>query len=71
MTGFNDDEWFIRLRADPTPYADDPVGAGRFYRAIGIYLVAWGRFEGHFVSALLMLRAIGWDIVPTADMPIA
>jgi hypothetical protein len=64
-------EWFVRLRVDPTPYADDPPNADAYYRALGLYLVAWGRFEGHFVSALLQLRALGWADIPTEGMPIA
>jgi hypothetical protein len=31
----------IPVRVDPTPYADDPVDAPAYYRALGIFLVAW------------------------------
>lgn len=61
----------LRLRVDATPYVDDPPNAHVFYQALGLYLVAWGRFEGHFVSALLQLRALAWEALPMRDMPIA
>jgi hypothetical protein len=61
----------LRLRADSTPYTDDPPTAGAYYQAIGVYMVAWGRFEGHFVATLLTLRAMGWDSIPREGMPLA
>lgn len=59
----------IPVRVDSTPYADDPVDAPAYYRALGIFLVAWGRFEGHFVSALLTLSALQWDSTETHELP--
>lgn len=71
MVDAQSNPWLLRLRVDATPFEDDPPFASRWYQALGLYLVAWGRFEGQFVSALLQLRALGWDAVPMGAMPIA
>jgi hypothetical protein len=59
----------IPVRVDPTPYSDDPVDAGAYYYALGVFLVAWGRFEGHFVSTLVTLSALTWDSTEKHELP--
>jgi hypothetical protein len=61
----------LRLRADATPYADDPPNAGTFYQAMGVYLVSWGRFETHFVADLCSITALTWDANPVHQIPLA
>jgi hypothetical protein len=45
----------LRLTIEHTPSPNDPKGADEFYRALGIFMVAWGRLEGQFVVCLLSL----------------
>ncbi len=59
----------IPVRVDPTPYHDDPPNADLFYRVLGLYLVAWGRFEGHFVADLLTLSVLSWGTTPKHELP--
>lgn len=61
----------LRMRVDPTPWHDDPPTAPIFYQALGVQLVAWARFEGHFVTALVQLIGLVHEIIPLADMPLA
>ena len=44
---------YIRLQLEHTPSPNDPEGAPRFYQALGTFVMAWGRLEGHFLSCLL------------------
>ena len=71
MTEPSDQLLLIKLRVDPTPWPDDPPSAALFYQMLGVQLVAWGRFEGHFVSAMLQVAAIVYDIMPITDFPLA
>lgn len=48
----------LPIRPDPTPYKDDPILASRFYQMLGTFIVAWGRYEGHFVSTLFVTTAL-------------
>ena len=45
----------LRTTIEHTPSANDPKGADEFYRALGIFMVAWGRLEGQFVVCLISL----------------
>jgi hypothetical protein len=45
----------LRITIEHTPSPNDPEGADEFYRALGIFVVAWGRLEGQFVVCLLSL----------------
>lgn len=48
----------LRITAHATPHPSDPPDAHEFYTALGQFTVAWGRFEGHFSGALLMILAM-------------
>lgn len=65
------DPLFLLLRVEATPYDDDPASADDLYHALGVYLVAWGRFEGHFVSHLRTMSVLAWDIESEHELPIA
>jgi hypothetical protein len=45
----------LRIAIEHTPAPTDPKGADEFYKALGIFIVAWGRLEGHFVVCLMTL----------------
>ena len=66
-----DKQHVIRFRADATPYFDDPRNAGEFYRILGMFFVAWGRFETHFVLDLLTITALTWNTAPSHQIPLA
>jgi hypothetical protein len=48
----------LRITAHSTPHQLDPPNAEEFYAALGMLVVAWGRFEGHFSGALLQILAL-------------
>jgi hypothetical protein len=48
----------LRITAHHTPHRSDPPEAHLFYAALGKFVVAWGRFEGHFTGALLQILAL-------------
>jgi hypothetical protein len=48
----------LRITAHATPHASDPANASELYAALGMFMVAWGRFEGHFNGALLQILAL-------------
>ncbi len=66
-----DQHHLIRFRGDPTPYFDDPRNAGEFYRVFGMYLVAWGRFETHFLLDLVTITILTWATAPSHQIPLA
>ena len=43
----------IRLQLEHTPSPNDPEGAPAFYQALGIFVMAFGRLEGHFLMCIL------------------
>jgi hypothetical protein len=45
----------LRIPARHTPHQTDPRNAAEFYATLGQFTVAWGRFEGHMIGALLMI----------------
>ena len=45
----------LRITAHHTPHQNAPRNAEAFYASIGQFTVAWGRFEGHMIGALLMI----------------
>jgi hypothetical protein len=48
----------LRITAHATPHKSDPPNAQEFYAALGKLIIAWGRLEGHFIGALLMILAL-------------
>ena len=50
-----DKSGMLRITIEHTPSPRDPKGVDEFYRALGIFMVAWGRLEGQFVVCLLSL----------------
>jgi hypothetical protein len=45
----------IRLQLEHTPSPNDPEGASEFYQALGIFVMAFGRLEGHFLMCILRI----------------
>jgi hypothetical protein len=45
----------LRIPAHQTPHHADPQNAKEFYASLGQFTVAWGRFEGHMIGALLVI----------------
>jgi hypothetical protein len=43
----------IRYQLEHTPSPNDPEDAPRFYQALGIFVMAWGRLEAHFLACIL------------------
>jgi hypothetical protein len=60
----------LRISPQQTPSPNDPRGAPKFYLALGIAVVAWGRLEGLFLANLMMVIQIAKDkrIVPKLPM---
>jgi hypothetical protein len=48
----------LLVPAHHTPHSSDPPNAIEFYSALGQFMVAWGRFEGHFNGALLQILSL-------------
>jgi Na+-driven multidrug efflux pump len=44
-----------------TPSQDDPPDADKFYWALGVANVAWGRLEGQFLTCLMLIIQIAND----------
>jgi hypothetical protein len=51
----------LRICPQQTPSPNDPPEAPKFYLALGIAVVAWGRLEGLFLANLMMVIQIGKD----------
>jgi hypothetical protein len=51
----------LRIYPQPTPSPNDPPGADKFYWALGVAMVAWGRLEGNFIACLMMVIQIAKD----------
>jgi hypothetical protein len=47
--------WRIRLELDHTPSPNDPSDARDFYYMLGVFIIAWGRLENHFLHDIVML----------------
>jgi hypothetical protein len=45
----------LRITAHHTPHASDPPNAYEFYAVLGMFTVAWGRFEGHLTGCMLQI----------------
>jgi hypothetical protein len=62
----------LRIVAVETPHPTDPPDADIFYAALGRFTVAWGRFEGHFTAAILLLHNLrGHDYAATTAVPMS
>lgn len=48
----------VRITAHATPHDSDPANANELYAALGMLIVAWGRFEGHFNGALIQILSL-------------
>lgn len=48
----------VRITAHATPHISDPPEADEFYATLGMFVVAWGRLEGHVIGALLMILGL-------------
>jgi hypothetical protein len=51
-------EVFLRIPAHNTPNYSDPPDANRFYAALGMLSVAWGRLEGHASGNVLTIMTL-------------
>jgi hypothetical protein len=51
----------LRICPQQTPSLNDPPEAPKFYLAVGIAVVAWGRLEGLFLASLMMVIQIAKD----------
>jgi hypothetical protein len=51
----------LRIYPQTTPSPNDPPGADKFYWALGVAIVAWGRLEGNFLACLMMIIQIAKD----------
>jgi hypothetical protein len=60
----------LRIPAHHTPHANDPPDAHEFYAALGMFTVAWGRFEGHIIGALLKILAMPEASAISSPIPI-
>jgi hypothetical protein len=58
----------LRLTAHYTPHHTDPANANEFYAALGMLIVAWGRFEGHVIGNLLTVMNCP-ELVPSGPLP--
>jgi hypothetical protein len=45
----------LRITAHATPHQSDPPDAHEFYVMLGMFIVAWGRLEGHIIGAFLRI----------------
>jgi hypothetical protein len=45
----------LRITAHATPHQSDPPDAREFYAALGMFVVAWCRLEGHLTGNLLTI----------------
>jgi hypothetical protein len=60
----------LRITAHYTPHSSDPPDAHEFYAALGMFTVAWGRFEGHMTGALLQILAMPEASTTDSHLPI-
>jgi hypothetical protein len=51
----------LRISPQMTPSQDDPPDADKFYCALGVANVAWGRLEGQFLTCLMLIIQIAND----------
>lgn len=51
----------FRIYPQVTPSPNDPPDADKFYWALGVAIVAWGRLEGQFLACLMMVIQIAND----------
>jgi hypothetical protein len=51
----------LRIYSQTTPSPNDPPGADKFYWALGVTMVAWGRLENNFAACLMMVIQIAKD----------
>lgn len=52
-----------------TPSSDDPPDADKFYLALGVAIIAWGRLEGNFVACLMMVIQAAKDKLIATKLP--
>jgi hypothetical protein len=45
----------LRLQLDHTPSPSDPKDARDFYYVLGVFIVAWGRLENHFLHDIITI----------------
>jgi hypothetical protein len=48
-------EALLRITAHNTPHYSDPPDAHKFYAALGMLSVAWGRLEGHAIGNVITI----------------
>jgi hypothetical protein len=51
----------LRISPQMTPSQDDPPDADKFYWALGVANVAWGRLEGQFLTCLMLIIQLAND----------
>ncbi len=61
----------LRFRFEPTPSPDDPKGADALYRALGMLVIAWGRYEGNFFACLATIRGLAGPEALQQPLPIS
>jgi hypothetical protein len=51
----------LNIYPQTTPSPNDPPGADKFYLALGVATMAWGRLENNFVACLMIVMQITKD----------
>lgn len=47
--------WRLRIQLEHTPSPTDPKDAKDFYYVLGVFIVAWGRLENHFLHDIITI----------------
>ncbi len=50
--------YILVIPSDNTPSQSDPYGAEQYYEAVGLLVVAWGRFESHFLVTCINILSL-------------
>ncbi len=50
--------YILVIPSENTPSHNDPYGAEVYYEAIGLLVVAWGRFESHFLVTCINILSL-------------
>lgn len=50
--------YILVIPSDNTPSQNDPYGAEQYYESVGLLVVAWGRFESHFLVTCINILSL-------------
>jgi plasmid stabilization system protein ParE len=50
--------YILIIPSENTPSHDDPCEADRYYKAVGLLVVAWGRFGSHFLLTCINILSL-------------